>query len=358
MLVVRSPMRISFAGGGTDLPAYYERYGGCVVSTTIDKYFYVITTLNGQESAQVTSSDYRAFFTHRPGQKMVWDGDMAHPKAMMDQFGIDHGLHIFLASEVPPGTGLGSSSAVAVGIAKALATLSGLRLSRADLAEVACYVELVKLGMPIGKQDQYASAFGGFNFFHFSRDGVETEPLEIPLEVRRRLEGNLMLFFTGASRNSATILSEQGRSSARENSATVSSLHALKAAAWEVRGCLERGDLHGLAQLLHQSWQQKKQLAKGISNPKIDEAYDLALEAGAEGGKILGAGGGGFLMLYCEPERQEAVREALESRGLSQMGIHFDQAGATVLVNSLPRSWRLGRPDLSFLRKDGSLAAV
>ena len=351
MLVVRSPMRISFAGGGTDLPAYYERYGGMVVSTTINKCMYVIVTLNGQETVEITSSDYHAFYSHRPGERVEWDGDLALPKAMMHQFGIDHGLHIFVASEVPPGTGLGSSSAVAVGLAKAMAALSGLTLPRDQIAEIACHVELEKLGAPIGRQDQYAAAFGGFNCFRFERDGVTVEPLRIRPEVRAQLEQNLMLFFTGSSRNSGTILAEQTRSSRQESSATVASLHALKEAAVEMRGCLERGDLRCFARVLHESWQQKKRLASGISNRRIDEWYDLALEAGALGGKILGAGGGGFLMLYCEPDRQRAVREAMEAQGLKQMGLHFDETGATVLVNSLPRSWRLGHPDLGFLKE-------
>lgn len=358
MLVVRSPMRISFAGGGTDLPAYYEQHGGCVVSTTLNKYVYVIATLNGHDLAEVSSSDYRAFFSHRPGQRLLWEGELALPKAMLHQFGVERGVHIFVASEVPPGTGLGSSSAVAVGLAKTLATLCGLTLSRAELAEVACYVEIDKLGFPIGKQDQYAAAFGGFNSFGFHRDRVAVEPLPIGAEVRRRLEDSLMLFFTGTARNSAAILGEQSQASRQEGSRTVESLHALKEAAREVRERLEDGDLDSFARLLHRSWERKKQLAQGISNPRIDESYQLALEAGALGGKITGAGGGGFLMLYCEPDRQAAVREALEPRGLHQMGFHFDQAGATVLVNTLSRGPGFGRPDLSFLRGEQAYVAV
>lgn len=358
MLVVRSPMRISFAGGGTDLPTYYERHGGMVVSTTINKCMYVIVTLNGQETVEITSSDYRAFFSHRAGQEFLLDGDLALPKAMMRQFGIEHGLHIFIASEAPPGTGLGSSSAVAVGLAKAMSAVSGLALSRGDLAEMACYVELKKLGFPIGKQDQYAAAFGGVNCIRFERDGVTVEPLRLKPEVRARLEQNIMLFFTGSSRNSATILAEQTRSSGQEDSVTVTSLHALKEAAAQTRDCLETGDLRRFARILHESWQQKKRLASGISNRRIDECYDLALEAGALGGKILGAGGGGFLMMYCESDRQAAVRRVMEAQGLKQMGLHFDEAGATVLVNSLPRSWRLGQPDLSFLKEQNVYTAV
>ncbi len=352
MLVVRSPMRVSLGGGGTDLPAYYQRHGGWVVSTTINKYVYIITTLNGQDSVEVSSSDYRAFFSHRPGQQLLWEGDLALPKAMLHQFGIERGVHIFVASEVPPGTGLGSSSAVAVGLAKALSTLTGANLSRAELAEVACHVEMEKLGFPIGKQDQYAAAFGGVNWIRFERQSVSVEPLRIAPEVRERLERHLMLFFTGSARNSASILEEQTRATEQDDSATVASLHAIKRAAEETRKCLEKGDLRTLAGLLHKSWEEKKRLAKGISNPRIDECYSLALKAGALGGKLTGAGGGGFLMLYCEPDRQAAVREVLEARGLKQMGIHFDQGGATVLVNTLPHSWRFGKPDLGFLRRE------
>lgn len=358
MLVVRSPLRISLAGGGTDLPAYYERHGGMVVSTTINKYVYVIATLNGQDSVEVSSSDYRSFFSHRPGQRMMWDGDMALLKAMVHQFGVDRGVHIFVASEAPPGTGLGSSSAVAVGLAKTLATLSGLALSRAALAEVASYVEIEKLGFPIGRQDQYAAAFGGLNCLRFEKGQVEVEPLRLPPEVHQTLERNLMLFFTGVSRNSASILRQQNQASGREDSPTVASLHALKQAAQETLECLQQGDLHRCARLLHHSWEQKKRLAGGISNSRIDECYELALQAGALGGKISGAGGGGFLMLYCEPDRQADVRQVLETQGLKQMGVHFDQGGATVLVNTLPRSWRFGRPDLSFLQREPTYVAV
>ncbi len=332
MMVVRSPMRISLAGGGTDLPAYYERHGGWVVSTTIDKYVYVIVTLSGQESVEVTSSDYRAFFSHRPGQHLLCDGDLALPKALLHQFGIEQGIHIFLASEVPPGTGLGSSSAVAVGLAKALSAVCGVSLDRSRLAEVACYVEIRKLGMPIGKQDQYAAAFGGFNSIRFASEAVEVEPLRVSPEVRTSLERNLMLFFTGASRNSASILEEQTRASSQDDSQTVASLHALKRTAGQVRERLERGDLRSLARLLHESWQQKKQLARGVSNPWIDECYELALEAGALGGKISGAGGGGFLLLYVPVERQDAVRRAL--KGLRELPCGLEPGGTRVLLNS------------------------
>src|SRR5579885_151770 len=160
MLIVRAPVRISFAGGGTDLPAYYERHGGMVVSTTLDKYFYVFVSLNGPESIQISSSDYRAYHRHRAGEPLLWDGSLGLVKAVLHEFGFESGISLFLASEVPPGTGLGSSSAVAVALVKALSMLQGRRLSAAQVAERACALEIEKCEAPIGKQDQYASAYG------------------------------------------------------------------------------------------------------------------------------------------------------------------------------------------------------
>src|SRR5919198_4028434 len=193
MLIARAPVRISFAGGGTDLPAYYREHGGLVVSTAIDKYFYVIANLNGVDSVQITSSDYHTYFRQRRGQPVFWEGDLALPRAFLHEFGIDSGIALFLASEVPPGTGLGSSSTVSVALGKALSTLRGRPMGRAQLAEWACALEIEKLGSPIGKQDQYAAAFGGLNALTFSRHGVQVEPLHIDAEIRERLERSLLL---------------------------------------------------------------------------------------------------------------------------------------------------------------------
>src|SRR5439155_23612140 len=206
VLIARAPVRISLAGGGTDLPAYYREHGGLVVSTTIDKYLYVFVNLNGTDSVQVTSSDYHTFFRQRRGEPLLWDGDLTLPRAFLHQFGIDYGLSLFLASQVPPGTGLGSSSAVSVALAKALGALCGLTLSSAQLAEFASYVEIEKLGMPIGRQDQYASAFGGLNVIYFDGQGVRVEPLNLRPDVQSALDRRMMLFFTGTARSAATIL--------------------------------------------------------------------------------------------------------------------------------------------------------
>src|SRR5919198_4746844 len=193
MLIARAPVRISFAGGGTDLPAYYREHGGVVVSTSIDKYFYVIANLNGADSVQITSSDYQTYFRQRRGQPLFWEGDLALPRAFLHHFGIDSGIALFLASEVPPGTGLGSSSTVAVALGKALSTLRGRPMGRAQLAEWACALEIGKLHSPIGKQDQYAAAFGGLNALTFAADGVAVGTGRIGPEVLARLERNLLL---------------------------------------------------------------------------------------------------------------------------------------------------------------------
>jgi D-glycero-alpha-D-manno-heptose-7-phosphate kinase len=334
MLIARAPVRISLGGGGSDLEAYYGRYGGCVISATIDKYFYVFLNVMEDEDLQITSSDYRTFYRHGNNHALVTDGDLALPKAILNEFGIQKGVSIFLASQIPPGTGLGSSSAVAVATIKAIATVCGLSLSKHQIADLACRVEIDKLGMPIGKQDQYAAAFGGLNFFTFTSERVGVEPVAVEPETRRELNQNLMLFFTGSSRDSAKILKEQKGSSENDDPEVIGALHAVKEMALEVKARLEQGDLTRFGQLLDLNWQRKKRFASGITNPLIDECYSVALANGALGGKITGAGGGGFLMLYCEPGHQGVVTSALEARGLRRMDFRFETDGARVLLNA------------------------
>ncbi|MBM4432199.1 MAG: GHMP kinase, partial [Chloroflexi bacterium] len=334
MLIARAPVRISFAGGGTDLPAYYEKYGGMVVSATIDKYFYVILNVSDYDGLQIASSDYSTFYRYSPEVDLLWDGDLSLPRAIVHHFGLHKGLSMFLASEVPPGTGLGSSSSVAVAVVKALSTLCGQSLSKQEIAELASFMEIEKLRMPIGKQDQYAAAFGGLNAITFRREGVTVKPVQAAAETLKTLECNILLFFTGTARNSAEILSRQRDSSARDDPQVIESLHAIKAMAQETLSCFEKGNLRRYGELLHVSWQRKKQLAPGITNPLIDECYDLAQQKGAMGGKITGAGGGGFLMLYCEEPYHEQVTQALESHGLKRMDFRFDHGGVRVLVHS------------------------
>jgi len=334
-------MRISFGGGGTDLEAYYAKYGGLVISTAINKYFYAVITTDESDDLQVISADYRSLFRHSSYNDLFWDGDLALPKAVLHHFGIRRGINLFVASEVPPGTGLGSSSAAAVTMVRAISTLVEQPMTKQQVAELASYIEIGKMGMPIGKQDQYASAFGGLNKITFAREGVTVEPLKIAPDVRKTLEQRLMLFFTGSSRESTSILKYQRKSTEDRDESVLSALHNIKQVAVEVQTCLERGDLDEFAHLLDYSWREKRRLAPGLSTGFIDECYSLALEHGASAGKITGAGGGGFLLLYCHEEAQEAVTEALEERGLKRMNFHFDQQGATVVLNvaSFSQHW-------------------
>ncbi|HLH75110.1 MAG TPA: GHMP kinase [Chloroflexota bacterium] len=341
MLIARAPFRISFAGGGTDLPAYYEQFGGCVVSTTIDKYVYVHIGPNGTNGAQITSADYHTFYRYQGGTTADWNGELALPRAVLHEMEVDEGIALFLASEVPPGTGLGSSSALAVAMVQAIAAWQGRSLSRQAIAELACRVELQKLQAPIGKQDQFAAAFGGLNAISFTRNGVTVEPIRVSSSVREQLERRLMLFFTGTAHNSAVILKEQQRASAAGSPSTIQGLHRIKAAAAACRACLESGDLDGIGLLLDEGWREKRKLVAGITNQRIDEVYELARDVGALGGKITGAGGGGFLLLYCHEVYQEALTEEMEKRGLRRMDFHFDQQGVTlqhVAWNGVTRS--------------------
>jgi D-glycero-alpha-D-manno-heptose-7-phosphate kinase len=327
-------VRISFGGGGTDLPAYYEGRGGLVVSTAISYYTYTILTPGWLEGVQIISADYRAICQRPTCEDLIWDGDLTLPKAVTYYFKIRGGLTIFMASQVPPGTGLGSSSSAAVSMIKALAFWCGLDLGPAEVAELACHIEINKMKMPIGKQDQYAAAFGGLNCIKFSRGGVTVEPLKVSPETHAALDRGLMLFFTGTSRQSSTILRRQEKASREGDQQTMDRLDTIKALGLEIRKALEKGDMATFGELLHQSWMNKREVANGITNPFLDQCYRAARENGALGGKVTGAGGGGFMMLYCPQDRQAAVTEALAALGLQRRLFKLEKGGVQVMEAS------------------------
>lgn len=331
LLITRAPVRISFGGGGTDLPDYYEQYGGMVVSTSINYYIYTILTSGQPDDVQIVSADYRALCQRPTCEDLIWDGDLQLPKAIVYYFNVRGGMDIFLASQIPPGTGLGSSGSVAVSMIKALAFWCGLDLSPAETAELACYIEIERMGMPVGKQDQYAAAFGGLNTISFSADGVTVEPLDLSTETRQALEKGLMLFFTGTSRQSSTILRRQQKASRQKDRETLDRLAAIKELGQQIRVALKQDDLEQFGELLHRSWLQKRGLAEGITNPFLDDCYRTAREQGALGGKITGAGGGGFLMLFCPEERQPAVKHALTELGLQHRPFGMEDKGVQTM---------------------------
>ncbi len=331
MLIARAPLRISLAGGGTDLPAFYEPYGGLVVSTSIDKYVYVQVSSNRNNSAQITSADYHTFYHHLLGTPMTWDGDLALPRAVLHEFDVEHGISIFTSSEVPPGTGLGSSGALATALIQGIATYLKRPMMPSDVAEFACDIEMRKLGAPVGKQDQFAAAFGGLNAITFTSEGTTVEPIVTPPGTIERLESRLLLFFTGTARDSATILREQQRATRDGGGGTLEALHRIKAAAVACRASLEAGDTDAIGALLHEGWEQKRKVAPGITNQRIDDVYAEARRQGAIGGKILGAGGGGFLLVYCPPEHHGSLTTSLQQLGLRRMGFHFSRSGLDVV---------------------------
>ncbi len=320
MIITRTPFRVSFAGGGSDLAAFYEKYGGCVLSTSINRYCYI--SIHPYFNANQTMLKY--------SQNELVDNlsDIRHRifNCVLNERGL-HGVEISSTADVPGGTGLGSSSTFTVGLLNALNCYQGKYMSKGRLAEKACEVEIEKLGSPIGKQDQYAAAFGGLNFIRFHSDGeVSVSPVAMHGDVYRRLQENLVMFYTGDTRSADAILSEQKKNMSREDK--TENLKKMCALAEEMRTELERDDLGGFGSLLNEGWKLKRTLASGISNPAIDEAYETAMANGALGGKLLGAGGGGFLLFYCEPEKQERLRVALRMRPFP---FSFEKDGTSVI---------------------------
>lgn len=335
MLIVRAPTRISLGGGGTDLEAYYGTHGGLVVSAAINRYCYVVLQPDENDKIDIIPSNYHNLAPQPSVNSLAWNGSLALPRAAVRHFRLRRGLRISFGSEVPPGTGLGSSSSLAVALVQALSTVVGENPTLTDIAELACDLEINRLGMPIGKQDQFTAAFGGLNTITFGTDGVNVTPVAISASNRHRLERNLMLFFTGTSRHSSEILRHQQRRTAHAVPNVIDSLDTIKSLALDVQWALERGQIDAIGELLDHAWQRKKTLAPSISNAFIDECYALARSRGALGGKVTGAGGGGFLLFYCPRRVQPAVRNALTARGLTPVDFHFDYSGAQVLLNAL-----------------------
>jgi D-glycero-alpha-D-manno-heptose-7-phosphate kinase len=355
MLIVRSPVRISFAGGGTDLPAYFEEFGGAVLSTAINKYFYTILEKRRDGRVQVISSDLRIFETWQDIVAMsAKDNELEIPLAVLKDLGRDIALDMFLASEIPPGTGLGSSASLCVGILRALIAHLQIPLSQYELAERSFHIVRNLLGRQIGKQDGYAAAFGGLNFVTFYRDGgVLVEPLALNTEIIRELHSNLLLYFTGSAHHSLAILKEQRHATSSYTRSAVDALHEVRKSADRMRAALGSGKLTAFGSMLDEAWQAKKRVSRAISTSRIDQLYRLAREHGALGGKITGSGGGGCLLLYCEPKHQESLRVAMASTGISEMTFAFDSQGAHVIVNDPPCSAANGEvgAELSLLRR-------
>jgi D-glycero-alpha-D-manno-heptose-7-phosphate kinase len=322
MIITQTPIRVSFLGGGTDFPDYFEREGGCVLSTTIDKYIFVIIKERFDDLIRVGYT--KTEIVERVGQ-------VQHElvREALRKTGIIQRVEIATMADIPSeGSGLGASSAVTVGLLNAMYAYLGEVAPAEQLAREACQIEIETLGRPIGMQDQYIAAYGGLRFITFNNGGsVQVEPLRVSDAVRRRFGQNLLLFFTGMTRQASDILTEQKAHIAER----LDVLGELKKLAMVSRACLEAGDIDGLGELLHQGWMLKKQMASQISNDTIDEMYQAARRAGALGGKVAGAGGGGFMLLYCPWERQEDLRATLH--GLRELPFRLERYGSKVMFN-------------------------
>jgi D-glycero-alpha-D-manno-heptose-7-phosphate kinase len=327
MIITRSPMRISLGGGGTDLPSYYREHGGFVISAAIDKYVYI--TLH--------ETFEREFVIKYSKTELVQSVDeIKHPlireALKLVPVGAPH-LEVVSMSDIPAGTGLGSSGSFTVALLRALHTLNKEFVPRQVLAEEACHIEIDLLGEPVGKQDQYIASFGGITSFDFHADGgVDVRPLQIAPETLYNLEDNLLLFFTGFTRSASAILAEQDTRTRGGDTSMIEHLHHIKQFGYESKDALEQGDLRRFAAIMHEHWELKKFRSKSMSNSSIDEYYQLARSHGALGGKLIGAGGGGFLMLYSEDKTR--LRHVLRDAGLREVRMHFDFEGTAVVTRS------------------------
>ena len=321
MIITQTPLRLSFLGGGTDFEDYYKVEGGAVLSAAIDKNVYVIVKERFDDMIYINYSK----------KEIVDDvGRLEHDlvREAMKLTGVKKGIEITTLADIPAdGTGLGSSSSITVGLLQALYTYRGEIATQRDLADKACHIEIERLHKPIGRQDQYIAAFGNMRFISFNGKGIEVENIELAPELKRKLESCLLLFYTGISRKADTILSEQ-KDNIKQNSEM---LGELKELAYEAKKLLLQGELDKFGEAIHRGWELKRRFASRISSSAIDEIYDAARKAGAIGGKITGAGGGGFFLFYCPVEKQARVREVLGR--LKELPFRFQGDGSKVIFN-------------------------
>jgi D-glycero-alpha-D-manno-heptose-7-phosphate kinase len=324
MIITRSPLRLSLGGGGTDLPSYYREHGGFLIAAAIDKYVYI--TIH-----QTFITDL--IIKYSSLERVPRIEDVQHPivREALKLVGIQEtNLEITSMADIPAGTGLGSSGSFTTALLKALHTYRKNLVHPNELAAQACEIEINKLGEPIGKQDQYIASFGGITCFQFLPDDtVEATPLKLAPETLHNLEDNLVLFFTGFTRSASGILKDQDSRSRQKDREMLDNLHFIKQIGLESKVALESGDLRHYADLLHVHWERKRSRSKGMSSTTIDECYEFARRNGALGGKLVGAGGGGFLLFYTEEKTR--LRRALRESGLTEVRWRLDFQGTTVL---------------------------
>lgn len=326
MIIARSPLRVTLGGGGTDLPSYYRKHGGFLLAAAVDKYVYV---------ALHRTFDQRLILKYSRTEEVSDVGQVEHPfiREALRSVGIENPhIEIVSLADIPAGTGLGSSGSFSTALLMVLHAWRGRTLAPRELAEQACAVEIDVLGRPVGKQDPYIAAYGGLRTLAFRPDGrVDAAPLALSAGTRAALEENLILFYTGAKREAASILRDQRDRTDDDDPEMLLNLHRVKDIAGRSRLALEAGNLEEFAVLLTEQWDIKKQRSEGMTNPAIDAWHARALSSGALGGKLVGAGGGGFLMFYAGDKTR--LRSAMKSEGLAEVPFRFDDAGTKVIVS-------------------------
>jgi D-glycero-alpha-D-manno-heptose-7-phosphate kinase len=329
MIIVRAPLRISLGGGGTDLPAWYQRHGSTFLSASINKYIY----LTGSERVV----DKKLWLSYSQTEVCELVGEIKHSflRACLARYKLEKGIEIHSISEVPGNSGLGSSGAFLVGCLTLLNAIEKVEMSRQDMAELACKIEMFDLGKSSGKQDQYISAYGGISRFHIDQGGkVQASPLELPATTVRELESSLFLYYSGVTRNSDVILSEQATFLNEDKNDSISAMHKIQEIGIESEKALLAHDLDAFGDLLHQHWLAKKMISPHMTDESLDRTYDFARSIGASGGKLMGAGGGGYWMFYITPEKQRLFRSKISVTGLLELSWRFDFHGCSVIYTN------------------------
>lgn len=329
MVISQTPLRISLCGGGTDFKEYYKQHNGFIVSTAIDKYIFVIVKERFDDLIYVN-------YTKKEIVNSVEEIQHELVREALSKAGLKKGIEITMLADVPSeGSGLGSSSSLTVGLLNAFYNYQGMQITAEQLAREACEIEIDILNKPIGKQDQYIAAYGGLRTFSFNSDNsVESESLEVPNGLKRKLGANLLLFYTNITRQSSSVLTEQ-----KNNINDRIQYHnEIKSLAEKLAGYLREGNVDKTGNILAENWKLKKNLSTNISNPQIDDMYNIAIKAGAEGGKISGAGGGGFLLLYCKRENHDRIREQMKN--YREMPFMLEPHGSKIIFNYNRYEWK------------------
>lgn len=330
MLLGLTPTRISFGGGGTDMPEYYEKFGGIVISSTINHFSYVVVNKRKDNKLQIFSSDFETHNAPTKIDNITSKSGIELPVGILKFLKYKKGLNLILSSDVPPKSGLGSSSSIAVNLVNVIHHLNNKKISKSELAEISHNIERNYLKWPMGKQDEYIAAFGGFNKIEFSKKKIQVSPVKIKQKTLKELDENLMLFFIG-SRTNTSILTNQINDIKNKEPSVLNSLDKVKDLAFKLYDNIKKSDLTGFGEILNENWKFKKKFSKSVSNNKIDKIYDLAMKSGSIGGKLAGAGGGGHLLLYCEKSKQSKVVEKMKQFKIKEVKFSFYNDGAKIL---------------------------